>query len=340
MSQDRPLSAATLVRDVRNGNRRALSLALSLVESTASADRRRAAEVVELASASIDRPTRRMCLTGAPGVGKSTLMEQVGLELIHRRHRVAVLAVDPSSRRTGGSILGDKMRMPRLAVHDDAFVRPSPARDALGGTAEATRDAITLCEAAGFDTIIVETVGVGQSEIEASLLVDAFWLLVLPTAGDDLQGIKRGIMEVADGVLVTKRDLDTGASDRACHLYRSALQLLQPSTPDWNTPVLAVSAVAEGGLREFLDVLDAFFAPERAAAIDARRALQRRSAFTTLLQRRISEQVLSAVHMADRVRHVQQRVDEEGLPPTTAVLQLLDHMHITVTDVSPQNPSP
>lgn len=337
MSQDRPTSAAEIISEVRSGNRRALSIALSLVESTASADRLLAAEVVELAAQVVDRPTRRMGLTGAPGVGKSTLMEQLGMELIARNHRVAVLAVDPSSRRTGGSILGDKMRMPRLAVHNDAFVRPSPARDTLGGTAEATRDAITLCEAAGFDTVIVETVGVGQSEIEASLLVDALWLLVLPTAGDDLQGIKRGIMEVADGVLVTKRDIDAAASDRACTLYRSALQLLQPSSPNWTPPVVAVSALVEGGLSEFLTVLDAFFSPDRASEIDQRRRQQRLVAFDALLQRRISEQVLTAVHIADRVHMAKEQIRNIGLPPTTAVTRLLDHIHITVTDEPPEN---
>ena len=264
-----------LLGGLRTGNRRVLSQALSLIESTHPEDRKRSADLLERIAQDPSPETRRICFTGSPGVGKSTLLETFGMELINRGHRVAVLAIDPSSRRTGGSILGDKVRMQHLAVHDNAFVRPSPSGTSLGGATAATRDAIAVCEAAGFDTIIIETVGVGQSEIAAADLVDLFILLVLPTAGDDVQGIKRGIMEVADAVVVTKSDLDLSQAELARAMYRATLQLLQPSSPNWESSVDMVSAVTSDGLAELLTTVDRFFAPDRQPMIKQRRSDQR-----------------------------------------------------------------
>jgi LAO/AO transport system kinase len=186
----------------------------------------------------------RVGITGSPGTGKSTFIEALGLYLIAQGHRVAVLAIDPSSSRSGGSILADKTRMERLAQAPNTFIRPSPSRGALGGVSEKTREAMLFCEAAGFDMILVETVGVGQSETALAGLVDVFVLLQLPHAGDDLQAIKRGIIELADVVVITKADIDTKAAELAKQQFASALSMLRSASPCWRTPVLAVSAAA------------------------------------------------------------------------------------------------
>ena len=323
-----------LLSGLRSGNRRVLAQALSLVESTRQDDRRVTAELLERLSAETVGPTRRICFTGSPGVGKSTLLESFGMALVEQGNRVAVLAVDPSSRRTGGSILGDKVRMQHLAVHDSAFVRPSPSGLALGGAASATRDAITICEAAGYDTIIVETVGVGQSEIAAADLVDLFVLLVLPTAGDDVQGIKRGIMEVADAIVVTKSDLDQLKAEQAGAMYRAALQLLQPSSPAWTSTVDMVSAVTKDGLAGLLSTVDQFFAGERRRVIDRIRAEQRLLGFDDLLRQRLADLVSRHPALGDRIAGLRDRVGADGLPPTSAVHTILEHVNISVTEAS------
>ena len=189
-----------------------------------------------------------MGITGAPGVGKSTLIEALGLQLVGAGHRVAVLAVDPSSSVSGGSILGDKTRMEELARHPHAFIRPSPSSGALGGVAAHTREAMLLVEAAGFDVVIVETVGVGQSETDVANLTDVFVLMQLPNAGDDLQAIKKGIVELADIIVYNKRDLDPAAADRAMGQMAGALTLLRPASAQWKPPVLGVSALHREGI--------------------------------------------------------------------------------------------
>lgn len=321
-----------ILHGLAGGNRRSLALALSLVESTAPTDLDRSAELLMRLSEQPRKNTRRLCVTGAPGVGKSTLLEALGMALIERGHRVAVLAIDPSSQRTGGSILGDKVRMQRLGVHDQAFVRPSPSRSALGGAAAATRDAIAVCEAAGFDTVIVETVGVGQSEIEAADLVDLFVLLVLPTAGDDVQGIKRGIMEVADAIVVTKADLDPEQAVRASAMYRSILGLMLPSKPHWQTPVVSVSAVTAAGLQDVLDLLATFFSDERQTAIEQVRHDQRLRGFDQQIRRRLTDLVTSDERLRARLTELRRRVAQEHLAPTAAVQTLLRHCTIELTE--------
>ena len=204
----------TLTRTVRQGDRRALAKAITLIESTR-ADHRAQADVLLDELLPHTGQSLRLGISGVPGVGKSTFIEALGLFLIDKGHRVAVLAVDPSSSVSGGSILGDKTRMERLSVSDAAFIRPSPTSGALGGVAEHTREALLLCEAAGFDVVIVETVGVGQSETTVAGMTDLFVLLQLPNAGDDLQAIKRGVMELADLVVINKADLDDAAATRA-----------------------------------------------------------------------------------------------------------------------------
>lgn len=232
----------TLLDDLVGGDRRALARALTLAESSRADHRQQTAEL--LAALPAAEPSLRLGITGPPGAGKSTLIEQLGLAAIEAGHRVGVLAIDPSSERTGGSILGDKTRMEQLSRHDSAFVRPSPAAGALGGVARRTRQALRLLEAAGYDRVLVETVGVGQSEQAVAHLVDTVLLLALPGAGDELQGMKRGLMEMADVVWVNKAEADRLPLARlAANSLSLALRLLSTRTPGWSPRVELGSAL-------------------------------------------------------------------------------------------------
>lgn len=233
---------------LRNGDRGALSRAITLVESTLPHDRETADELLDRVWPNRIDDSTRLAITGPPGAGKSTLIEAVGVRLLRRGHRVAVLAVDPSSHYSGGSILGDKTRMPRLAASDNAYIRPSPAAGSPGGVTRTTREAIVLCEVAGFDTVIVETVGVGQGEIDVASMVDFVLLVVLPGAGDELQGIKRGILEIADIVAVNKLDLDQDAVMSTRSLYRTAFGILRSRFPGWSRQVVVCSALTGAGI--------------------------------------------------------------------------------------------
>jgi LAO/AO transport system kinase len=231
-----------LVAGLRAGDRGLLARAITLAESKRADDQEVAQELL-LRLGALTGGAIRLGLTGVPGAGKSTTIESLGLWLIEQGHRVAVLVIDPSSARTGGSILGDKTRMPRLALADEAFIRPSPAAGVLGGVAWRTREAMLLCEAAGFDVVIIESVGVGQSEAELAEIVDTLCLLLVPAGGDELQGIKRGVVELADVIAVNKADGDLlPRAMRAAGDYRHALRMLPPATPGWTTPVLTCSA--------------------------------------------------------------------------------------------------
>jgi len=243
-----------LAAGVRGGDRRALAKAITLSESTR-ADHQALARDVMAEVLPATGKALRMGLTGAPGVGKSTLIEALGLHLIAQGHRVAVLAVDPSSSVSGGSVLGDKTRMVELSRREEAFIRPSPASGALGGVAAHTREAVLLVEAAGFDVVIVETVGVGQSETDVANLTDVFVLMQLANAGDDLQAIKKGIVELADVIVYNKRDLDPMAADRAMKQMAGALTLLRPMSANWKPPVLAVSALQGSGIAQLWDTV-------------------------------------------------------------------------------------
>ena len=246
-----------LVDGLLAGNRRALAKAITLVESTRTEHRQRAERLLDALLPHTGR-TMRIGISGVPGVGKSTFIEALGMYLIAGGHRVAVLAVDPSSSVHGGSILGDKTRMELLSQRTEAFIRPSPSSGSLGGVAEHTREALLLCEAAGYDIIIVETVGVGQSETAVAGMTDAFVLLMLPNAGDDLQAIKKGIMELADLVVFNKADIDPTAAQLAAAQMRSALSMLHPASPNWTPPVLTLSATRRDGLADFWQVIEKF----------------------------------------------------------------------------------
>lgn len=233
---------------LRTGDRRALAKAITLVESSQAKDEAAAAALVQFALPHAGRALR-IGLSGAPGVGKSTFIEAFGTWLTGQGKRVAVLAVDPSSRRSGGSILGDKTRMVKLAQDANAFIRPSPAGTTLGGVARRTRETMLLVEAAGFDVVLVETVGVGQSETAVADMVDMFIVLVSPGGGDELQGIKRGIMELADLVVVTKADGDLmQAATRAAAEYKAALHLMRPKFQNWSAEVRLVSSTEGKGI--------------------------------------------------------------------------------------------
>lgn len=239
-----------LVAGVLGGDRALLGRALTLVESRRADHRRLAEELLEAVLPKTGKAVR-VGLTGVPGVGKSTFLESLGSWLIDRGHRVAVLAIDPSSVLSGGSILGDKTRMPRLAADPQAFVRPSPSGGALGGVARRTRETLLLCEAAGFDVVFVETVGVGQSEALVASMVDTVLLLLLPGAGDELQGIKRGLLEQVDVVAVNKADgAGEAAARRARVEYTAGLKLIRPALAEWRPPVLLASGATGAGLPE------------------------------------------------------------------------------------------
>jgi len=242
------LDVSRIVRDIRAGDRTMLSRAITLIESKRADHHRAAAALTQELLQSTGKAVR-VGITGAPGVGKSTTIDALGSMLTRDGHKVAVLAVDPSSQRTGGSILADKTRMARLAGDMHAFIRPSPASGTLGGVAAKTRETMLLCEAAGYDVILVETVGVGQSEIAVADMTDFFLALMLPGAGDELQGLKKGIVELADMIAINKADGDNVARAKAAAAeYRAALHILTPRSPHWAPPVVTYSALTGDGI--------------------------------------------------------------------------------------------
>ncbi|BCS34870.1 ATPase/protein kinase [Luteitalea sp. TBR-22] len=266
------LSVDAYVEGVLRGDRAVLARAITLVESERPEDAPDAAAVLDAVLPHAGH-SHRVGITGVPGVGKSTFIDALGMHLVRDRgERVAVLSVDPSSPLSGGSILGDKTRMERLALEDAAYIRPSPSRGVLGGVARRTRETILLCEAAGFGTILVETVGVGQSETAVRSMTDFFLLLMLPGAGDELQGIKRGIIEMVDAIAINKADGDMRArADRARVEYRAALHLFPAAADGWAPPVLTCSALAGDGIAALWDVVGQHRAHVEANGFFARR---------------------------------------------------------------------
>lgn len=306
---------------ILRGGRRPLARAISLVESTRPDDFHRAQELLEQLLPYTGQ-SRRIGITGVPGVGKSTFIDAFGMMYLAEGHRIAVLAVDPSSGRSGGSILGDKTRMARLAREENAFIRPSPSSGSLGGVARKTRETILLCEAAGFDTIFVETVGVGQSETTVAGMVDFFLVLMLANAGDDLQGIKRGIMEMADAIAINKADGDQLHAARTARAHlRPALHLLTPKYPDWTVPVLTCSAVEQTGLRELADVVAGFF--RRTDAIRQQRALQAREWLHALVDDELHLLIRRSTAVRQLLPTLEQAVVQQQRSPAAAAHRLL-----------------
>jgi LAO/AO transport system kinase len=267
---------------------------------------------------------QRIGVTGVPGVGKSTFIESFGTLLTGLGLRVAVLAVDPTSRRSGGSILGDKTRMAKLAADDRAFIRPSPAGETLGGVARKTRETMLLCEAAGYDIIIVETVGVGQSETVVADMVDFFLVLMLPNAGDELQGIKKGVLEVADLIAVNKADIDEKAAKRAARAYEIALHIMEQADPDWSPPVHTVSGFSGTGLLELWSAIELHRRKTEASGSRLRRrAGQQVRWLDALIRDGLVERFLDRPDVAARLAAIRQDVADGRIPASIAADELL-----------------
>jgi LAO/AO transport system kinase len=313
-----------LIAALRQGDRRALAHAITLIESTRP-DHREAAERLVESLLPQTGGAVRIGISGPPGAGKSTFIERFGLEGISLGRRIAVLAVDPSSKRGGGAILGDKTRMTELARSPAAFIRPSAAGDRGGGVARHTREAILLCEGAGFDTVMVETVGVGQAETAVAEIVDMFVLILPPAAGDELQGIKRGVVELADLVLVNKADGElAAAAQRSAADYASALRLLRPPLPEWAVPVRAISALEGIGIPEVWDEVACFRAGlERSGEWSRRRAEQARAALWSEVGDGLVERFRAAPAVSARLAAIEKQVMAGTRTPAAAARDLL-----------------
>ena len=316
-----------LAAGVLAGDRTAIGRAITLVESVLPDHRVDAAALLdELLPHSGD--AHRVGITGVPGVGKSTFIEALGLQLTGAGHKVAVLAVDPSSSRTGGSILGDKTRMAHLSVDPDAFIRPSPSAGTLGGVTRATREAMIVLEAAGHDVVLVETVGVGQSETVVHGMVDIFVVLMLSGAGDELQGIKKGVLELADLLAVNKADgANVDKAKQAAVDYRRALHLVQPPAASWEPPVLTCSAIERTGLAELWSEIERHRAlMTETGERDERRREQKLSWMRTMLQERLLAHFDTDPVFAAARADAEAAVSDGSLTPSVAVDQLLDRL--------------
>ncbi len=306
--------------------RRGMAKTITLLESTR-ADHRLRADALLNAMLPHTGKALRLGLSGVPGVGKSTFIETLGLHLVERGHRVAVLAVDPSSSVSGGSILGDKTRMERLSVHEHAYIRPSPSSGTLGGVAEKTREAMLVCEAAGYDIVIVETVGVGQSETAVAGMTDLFVLLQLPNAGDDLQALKKGVMELADLVVINKADLDEAAATRAQAQITSALRFLGPHTAA-GTQVLQISALEGTGIEPFWEAVTRFRDRQRGSGrFDHRRHEQNQAWMWERIEAGLRQRFREHPAVATALPHVLDEVKSGRMAASAAARRLLDLMN-------------
>lgn len=317
------LNPALLAEGILAGNRASLARAITLVESRR-ADHRALARTLMQTVLPRTGGALRVGITGVPGVGKSTTIDTLGSNLTGKGHKVAVLAVDPSSTRTGGSILGDKTRMSRLAVDRNAFIRPSPSAGTLGGVAAKTRETMLLCEAAGFDIILVETVGIGQSETTVAGMVDFFLVLMLPGAGDELQGIKKGVLEIADMIAVNKADGDgLLRAQSAAADYRAALHILAPRSPTWTPPVITISGLANEGLTDVWAQIELHRDKTRATGeFQKRRADQRVTWMWDLLHQRMMDTLTGNEQTAGRLKELEAKVQAEEMAVSVAVEEI------------------
>ena len=324
-SRLKDLSVDELAEGILSGDRVILGRAITLIESAHPAHARKALELLERVLPHSGRSVR-VGITGVPGVGKSTFIEALGLHLTARGFRLAVLAIDPSSRISKGSIMGDKTRMERLSADPAAFIRPSPSAGSLGGVARKTREAMLVCEAAGFDAVFVETVGVGQSETVVHSMVDFFLLLMLAGAGDQLQGIKRGIMELADAVVINKADGDNiMAARRARGDYEMALHLMRPPSPDWSPPVLTCSSLTAEGIEGVWDTITRFRTTMSAnGALEQRRKTQSRDWMEDTIHDSLRDRFKAHPRVAALLPDLERRVLDGTLPAVSAAQQLLD----------------
>lgn len=321
----RILTAKEFVEGIVGGDRVVLSQAITLLESTRREHQLLAQEIIEQClTRKVD--SIRLGITGTPGVGKSTFIDAFGMHMIEQGRKVAVLAIDPSSQLSKGSILGDKTRMVQLSANESAFIRPSAAGGSLGGVARKTRESILLCEAAGFETIIVETVGVGQSEIAVHSMVDCFLLLLQPGAGDELQGIKRGIVEMADILAVNKADGERiAAAKRAKQEYRNALHLFPPKASNWTPPVVTCSALSGEGIPEIWNLIQEFHEFTRGNGFfEYNRREQARHWLYETIEGQLRDQLYNHENVKARLETIEQQVLEGKLSTSKGAMELLE----------------
>ncbi len=317
----------SLAKQLTSGDRRALAKAITLIESTKSEDREDAVRLLNQLMPATGQSIR-IGLSGTPGVGKSTFIEAMGMRLINAGYKVCVLTIDPSSRITGGSILGDKTRMQTLAKHPNAYIRPSPSGQTLGGVARRTREVMFACEAAGFDIVLIETVGVGQSETAVAEMTDIFLLLLQPAAGDELQGIKRGIMELADIIAINKADgkLVSAANDTAQSMLQ-ATRYLKRRHPEWDIPVIPCSSTSHNGLDQIESSIFEFVELIKA---NGQFKLQRKAQSLHALEEEISAQLLQQlhthVHYPEKLKALQKGVKDYSITPASAAQQLIESL--------------
>jgi LAO/AO transport system kinase len=324
LKKRRRLSVDELAQGVLEGNRTLLSRAITLTESQRRDHRLQAQEVLSRIMPHTGKAAR-IGITGVPGVGKSTFIETFGTHLVRKGHRVAVLAVDPSSSVTGGSILGDKTRMAQLSMEANAYIRPSPSHGTLGGVAARTRETMLLCEAAGFDLILVETVGVGQSETIVADMTDIFVTLMLPGAGDELQGIKRGILELADLIVVNKADGDNLQRARsAVRDYRNALRFMKPVSPHWKPQVTRCSALENSGIEDVWNLIQEHrTAMTEAGALEAKRQTQRRHWMWEIIDAELRQALRSHPQVSEALPAIEEGLSRGTMPPAKGAHHIL-----------------
>jgi len=324
MIQNNPDS---LVRGILDGNRRMIAKTMTLFESSLPSHKKEAFTIMEKLLPYTGNSIR-LGITGVPGVGKSTFIENLGIFLADRGHKVAVFAVDPTSRRSGGSILGDKTRMEKLSAHENAFIRPSPAGETLGGVASKTREIMLVCEAAGFDVILVETVGVGQSETSVASMVDFFLVLMIAGAGDELQGIKKGVLELADAITINKADGDNlAAVKKAKGDLEVAMQLISPETSTWSTPVLTCSSIIEGGTKKIWEmVLDHHGKFKSTGEFQQRRKKQALEWMWTLVEDGLKQRFKDNRNINEEIPKISKQVENEKISPSAAAEVLLSYL--------------
>jgi len=309
---------------VLEGNRRVIAKTITLVESSLLAHQNLAKTIIDKLSPYSGKAVR-IGITGVPGVGKSAFIESFGMMLLKDKHCIAVLAVDPSSKKSGGSVMGDKTRMERLAVEERAFIRPSPSGGTLGGVVRKTRETMIVCEAAGFDVMIVETVGVGQSETTVASMVDFFLVLMLSGAGDELQGIKKGVVELADAIAITKADGDNiEKAKRATKEYETALHLINPTSPSWMPPVVTCSALTLEGINEIWDiVLNHREKQKGSGEFEEKRKKQAVDWMWSLVEEGLKDQFYKIPDVIKMLPKVTKEVERGKTAPTAAVYELL-----------------
>jgi LAO/AO transport system kinase len=322
---DKSLDINVIAKNLRAGHHAALARAITLIESRRGDHQAAARELLQTLLPDTGKAIR-VGITGSPGVGKSTTIDALGMYLIEQGHSVAVLAVDPSSARTGGSILGDKTRMARLAASDRAYIRPSPASGTLGGVAAKTREAMLLCEAAGFDVVLVETVGIGQSETAVCDMTDFFLALMLPGAGDELQGIKKGLVELADMIAINKADGDNiKRANLAAGEYRGALHILSPRSEHWHPPVITYSALTGTGMDQLWQaILDHRKAMNASGEFAARRRQQQIKWMWSMLEQRMMAQLRADPAIRTRVKKIETEVADGRITPGLAAEQIAE----------------